>query len=167
LVGVASVNRSVGCVRAGGGGSNVDAMNSPDDDHTFRLHALSNVRPLRPVRVLLSGRDPRYVRAMAFLLSRRGYETRRGKSVTGLFSDVEEFGPDVVVLVEGDSFGEAVGDAVALLGRDDSCCVIVATTRHDAPSANRLRFVEKWCSFDSFAEAVERAWAELPPAVTP
>lgn len=138
-------------------------MNDPDD-HPFRLHALANVRPLRPVRVLLAGRDPRYVRAMAFLLGRRGFDTRSGLTATSLFADVEEYRPDVVVLVEADSFGDSVGQAVELLGLSDTFSVIVATTRHDAPSTNRLRFVDKWTSFEFLAEAVERAWAELPPA---
>jgi len=139
-------------------------MTAPDD-HPFRLHALENVRPLRPVRVLLAGRDLRYVRAMAFLLARRGYDARHGVTAPSLFSEVEKYEPDVVVLVEGDSFGEAVGLALELLGLSDSLAVIVATVRHDAPSTTRLRFIEKWSSFDTLAEAVERAWAELPPVV--
>lgn len=137
-------------------------MNDPDD-HPFRLHALANVHPMRPVRVLLAGRDPRYIRAMAFLLARRGYDARAGTAAGTLFADVEEHKPDVVVLVEADSFGDAVGDALQLLGLSDALSVVVATTRHDAPATTRLRFVEKWASFDALAEAVERAWAELPP----
>ena len=137
-------------------------MNDPDD-HPFRLHALANVRPLRPVRVLVAGRDPRYVRAMAFLLRRRGYDARSGLTANGLFTDVEEHEPEVVVLVESDSFGDTVGLAVQILGLSDTVSVIVATNRHDAPPSNRLRFVDKWASFDVLAEAVERAWAELPP----
>jgi hypothetical protein len=121
---------------------------------------------MRPVRVLLAGRDPRYVRAMTFLLARRGYDSRPGLTVGALFADVEEHKPDVVVLVESDSFGDAVGEAVQLLGLNDTLSVIVATTRHDAPSTTRLRFIEKWSSFDTLAEAVERAWAELPPVGT-
>jgi DNA-binding NtrC family response regulator len=139
-------------------------MTDPDD-HPFRLHALANVRPLRPVRVLVAGRDPRYVRAMTFLLGRRGYDARPGSTSNALFADVEEHNPEVVVLVEADSFGDTVGLAVQILGLSDMVSVVVATTRHDAPPANRLRFVEKWASFDVLAEAVERAWAELPPAV--
>jgi len=138
-------------------------MNDPDD-HPFRLHALANVRPLRKVRVLLAGRDPRYVRAMTFLLGRRGYDVRSGLTANALFTDVEEYKPDVVVLVDADSFGETVGLADQILVLSDTVSVIVATTRHDAPPANRLRFVERWASFDVLAEAVERAWAELPPA---
>jgi DNA-binding NtrC family response regulator len=134
------------------------------DDHPFRLHALANVRPLRPVRLLVAGRDQRYVRAMAFLLGRRGYDARAGLTANSLFRDVEEHKPEVVVLVEADSFGDTLGLAVQVLGLSDGVSVVVATNRADAPPANRLRFVEKWASFDVLVEAVERAWAELPPA---
>jgi hypothetical protein len=134
-----------------------------DPDHPFRLHALANVRPLRPVRVLLAGRDPRYVRAMTFLLGRRGYDVRSGLTARAIFTDVEDYKPDVVVLVEADSFGETVALADQILVLSDTVSVIVATTRHDAPPGNRLRFIERWAPFDVLAEAVERAWAELPP----
>jgi hypothetical protein len=137
-------------------------MNDPDD-HPFRLHALANVRPLRPVRVLVAGRDLPYVRATAFLLGRRGYDARSGSTANGLFADVEQHEPEVVVLLEADSFADTVGQAVQILGLSDAVSVVVATTRHDAPPSNRLRFVDKWASFDEVAEAVERAWAELPP----
>jgi PleD family two-component response regulator len=137
-------------------------MNDPDD-HPFRLHALANVHPLRPIRILVAGRDPRYVRAVAFLLGRRGYDARSGLTANALFTDVEEHEPEVVVLVEADSFGDTVGLAVQILGLSDTVSVIVATSRHDAPPSNRLRFVDKWAPFDVLVEAVERAWAELPP----
>jgi CheY-like chemotaxis protein len=136
-------------------------------DSPFRLPALANVRPLRPIRVLLAGRDPRYLRVMAFLLGRRGYEIQRVTKDAALLEDVGSFDPDVVVLVEGDSFGDTVGQAVALLGTTERASVVVATARHEAPAANRLRFVQKWGPFDSLVDAVERAWAEIPPALHP
>ena len=148
----------------------MEAMNldQPDQiDQPFQLHALNNVRPLRPIRVLFAGRDPRYLRVMSFLLARRGYETRRSTKDAVLFADVASFNPDVVVLAEGQSFGDAVGQAVALLGRAENVSVIVSTSRDDAPSASRLRFVKRWASFDSLVDAVERAWADIPPAVDP
>ena len=37
----------------------------------------SNVRRLQPLRVLLAGRDRRFLRVTSFLLSRRGYEVKR------------------------------------------------------------------------------------------
>jgi hypothetical protein len=143
----------------------VDAMNLDQPDQAFQLHALANVRPLRPIRVLFAGRDPRYLRVMAFLLARRGYETRRSTKDAVLFADVESFQPDIVILAEGAAFGDTVGQAVALLGRADGVSVIVSTSREDAPSTNRLRFVQRWGSFDSLVDAVERAWADIPPAI--
>lgn len=140
-------------------------MNVEQPDPPFRLPALANVRPLRPVRVLLAGRDPRYLRVTAFLLSRRGYEIRRSTKDAALLADVGSFDPDVVVLVEGDSFGDTVGQAVALLGTTERVSVVVSTSRHEAPSANRLRFVQKWGPFDSLVDAVEGAWADIPPAI--
>lgn len=159
MVGVRRAERCVGLRCAALAGE----LNDPDE-HPFRLHALANVRPLRPVRVLVAGRDKRYVRAMTFLLGRRGYEARSVLTANSLFADVDEHKPEVVVLVEADSFGDTLGLAVQVLGLSADVSVVVATTRHDAPPANRLRFIEKWASFDVLAEAVERAWAELPPA---
>jgi hypothetical protein len=132
-------------------------------EQSFRLPALANVRPLRPIRLLLAGRDRRYLRVMAFLLARRGYDTRRSSNDAGLVADVASFAPNVVILVEGESFGDTVGQAVALLGTTDGLSVVVSTSRPDAPPMNRLRYVQKWGSFDSLVEEVERAWADIPP----
>ncbi len=143
----------------------MEAMNLDEPDQLFQLHALANVRPLRPIRVLLAGRDPRYLRVMGFLLARRGYETHRSTADSVLFADVESFQPDIVILGEGEAFGDTVGRAVALLGRTEGVNVIVSTSRDDVPSGNRLRFVQRWGSFESLVDAVERAWADIPPAV--
>jgi hypothetical protein len=140
------------------------SLSQPDkSEQPFRLPALANVRPLRPIRVLLAGRDRRYLRVMAFLLARRGFDTRRSSNEAALVADVGSFTPDVVILVEGESFGDTVGQAVALLGRTDGVSVVVSTSRPDAPPMNRLRYVQKWGSFDSLVEEVERAWADMPP----
>jgi hypothetical protein len=128
----------------------------------FRSESLANVRPLRPIRVLLAGREARYLRAVTFLLGLRGYETRLSFKPASLLADVEAFRPDVVVLVEADSFGDVVGRAMALLGHHERLSVVVATSREDAPDSNRLRFVPKWGPFASLVDAVEGAWAELP-----
>jgi FixJ family two-component response regulator len=100
---------------------------------------------------------------MTFLLGQRGYDARSGLSLNALFADVEKSRPDVLVLAESHSFADTVGLAVQVLGLSDTVSVVVATSRHDAPATNRLRFVDRWASFDVLAEAVERAWAELPP----
>jgi hypothetical protein len=151
----------MGCVEA-------MTVSQPDlPNQPFRLPALANVHPLRPIRVLLAGRDRRYLRVMAFLLARRGYDTRRSKNEAVLLADISSFRPDVVLLVEGTSFGDTVGQAVALLARTDGVSVIVSTSRHEAPPTNRLRYVQKWGPFDSLVEEVERAWADMPSSSVP
>jgi hypothetical protein len=123
----------------------------------------SNVRSLRPIRLLLAGRDARYLRAMSFLFERRGYETRVTFRPASLLADAQAFRPEVVLLVEGNSFGDAVGQAMALITTDDRLSVVLATSRSDAPDSDQLRFVRKWESFALLAAAVEQAWADLPP----
>jgi hypothetical protein len=129
-----------------------------------RPEALANVRPLRPVRVLLSGRDTRYVRAIRFLLSRRGFETRQAASTAALLEETASFVPDVVLLVDAGTFGETARQAAALLCLYERVSIVVSTPREGSPDASRLRFVPNWSSFDDLVDAVERSWAELPPA---
>src|SRR5260221_4606702 len=87
------------------GGVCVEAMNLDEPDQPFQLHALANVRPLRPIRVLLAGRDPRYLRVMGFLLARRGYETHRSTADSVLFAAVESFQPGIVIFGQGEPVG--------------------------------------------------------------
>jgi hypothetical protein len=145
-------------------GTSTDSRAEPAADQPFRVPALGNVRPLRPIRVLLAGRDARYLRALRFLFGRAGYETRQTLTGPGLIDEAASFGPDVVVLVDGKSFGETAGQAAALLATYERVSVVVSTSREGASDTQRLRFVPKLGSFDLLAEAVERAWADLPPA---
>ena len=54
----------------------------------FRRAALANVTPLRPIKVLLDGRDRRYARAMQFLLAGRGYDVKRCTTPAKLLAGV-------------------------------------------------------------------------------
>jgi hypothetical protein len=99
---------------------------------------------------------------MAFLLGRRGYDTQLSLRPAMLFDDVESFRPDVAVIVEDDSFTDAVGRATALIARSERMHVVLATSRAGAPDSAQLRFVAKWGTFAELAAAVEEAWVELP-----
>jgi hypothetical protein len=129
---------------------------------TTETKPVSNISPLRPIRVLLAGREARYLRALAFLLERRGYQTRLSYRPDALLADAHTFQPEVAILVEADSFGDIVGQAMSLITERERLTVIVATSRSDAPDSNQLRFVPKWGPFAALAEAVERAWVGLP-----
>jgi hypothetical protein len=129
------------------------------------VEPLANIRPLRPIRILLAGREVRYLRAVAFLFGRRGCETQLSLRPASLYEDAANFRPEIVVLVEGDSFADAVGRAMGLITRSERVSVVLVTSRADAPDTDELRFVPKWSSFAELAAAVERAWVALPSPV--
>jgi hypothetical protein len=126
------------------------------------LRSLRNVRPLRPIRVLLVGRDTRYLRAVDFLLCARGYETRRVVRTRNLAREAARFDADVVVVEAGRDFAGPARQAAELTGNVPEIGVVVAIERRRPPDSERLRFVSKWTTFESLAEAIERVWAELP-----
>jgi hypothetical protein len=127
----------------------------------FELHALANVTPLKPIKILVDCPDHDRGEALVSYLQRRGYDAKEGPATPWSIPVEAKVWPDVVVLYEEESFGDTVGRAVALIGRSDAVRVIVATSRVDAPSAPRLRFVDEACSIDALAVEIERAWAEL------
>ena len=127
------------------------------------LRSLANVQPLRPIRVLLVGRDSRYLRAIDFLLSARGYETRRLLRTHSLVREATRFDADVVVVEAGRGFAAAARQAADLTGTITDMGVVVALEREPPADSERLRFVEKWAPFDTLADGIERVWSELPP----
>jgi DNA-binding response OmpR family regulator len=145
-------------------GRSTNLSAEPAADQPYRLNVLGNVRPLQPIRVLLAGRDTRYLRVMRFLLARRGFETLQIPEGSVLMDEAASFAPDVVLLAEARSFGETAAQAAGLLATYDRVNVIISTSRKGSTDTTRLRFVPKWGSFDVLTEAVERSWADLPPA---
>ena len=131
-------------------------------DAVGELRSLRNVRTLRPIRVLLVGRDTRYLRAVDFLLCSRGYETRRIVRARNLGREAARFDADVVVVEAGRDFDAAARQAGELTGNVPEIGVVVALERRPPADAERLRFVGKWAPFETLAEAIERVWAELP-----
>ncbi len=144
-------------------------MNATPDDGPFQEERLRNVRPLRPIRLLLAGREVRYLRALSFLFERRGYTTEISFLRDGLPADVGTFRPDVVLLAEDDSFGDVVARAMELIAVYERLTVVLATSRPPAPDSSRLRFVPRWGPFAELEAVIERAWADLPslPSVQP
>src|SRR5438093_5775395 len=73
-----------------------------------------NVRPLRPLRVLVAGRDARFGRVAGFLLARRGFDVERLRPRANVVEAVSRHAVDVVVLDASDSASET-GRVVAAL----------------------------------------------------
>lgn len=126
------------------------------------LRSLDNVRPLHPIRVLLVGRDTRYLRAADFLLAAHGYTTRRVVRTASLAREATRFDADVVVVEAGRRFADAARQAAQLTGLTPDVGVVVAVERDLPADSERLAFVGKWAPFDDLVSSIERVWAELP-----
>lgn len=117
--------------------------------------APTNIRRLQPLRVLLAGRDRRFLRVTAFLLSRRGYDVNEaplGESVPA----AERFNADVVLLDAGMSRAEAARLANQLHALPCSPAVLVVTANGNMQGAG-MRLVEKWEPIDELVEEIEAA----------
>jgi hypothetical protein len=126
------------------------------------LRSLENVLTLHAIRVLLVGRDIRYLRAVDFLLGTRGYETRRVVRTESLVREATRFDADVVVVDAGRRFAEAAREAAQLAGLTPDIGVVVAVERNLPANSERLAFIDKWAPFENLVESIERVWAELP-----
>lgn len=126
------------------------------------------VVPLRPVRILLVGRDRRFLRTASVLLSRRGCEVIEVRRPSQLLAHVERERPDVVVLDGSDSLNATARTVAALesLARRVHTLVVYESGEQDA--LRDVRLLPKWGSFDEIVLEVERlhASAETAPAAT-
>jgi hypothetical protein len=127
------------------------------------LRSIENVAPLQPIRVLLAGGDPRWLRAVDFLLTIRGYETRRAARASSLAREASRFDAHVVVVEAGREFAQAARRTGELQARLPDVGVVLAAERELPRGSERTRFVDKWAPFDALDEAIEQVWAELPP----
>jgi CheY-like chemotaxis protein len=120
--------------------------------------ALTNVRRLQPLRVLLAGRDRRFLRVTAFLLSRRGYDVTEAP-LNESVSAADRFHADVVLLDAGMSRAEAARLASQLAALACPPAVLVVTANGHRTSAG-LRVVEKWEPIDDLVKEIEAASLE-------
>lgn len=116
---------------------------------------LANVHRLQPLRVLLAGRDRRFLRVTAFLLSRRGYEVAEGPLNESVLA-ADRFHADVVLLDAGMSRAEAARLANQLGALGCPPAVLVVTANGHNGSAG-LRVVEKWEPIDDLVKEIEAA----------
>jgi CheY-like chemotaxis protein len=120
--------------------------------------APTNVRRLQPLRILLAGRDRRFLRVTAFLLSRRGYEVCEaplGESARA----AGRFNADVVLIDAGVSRAEAGRIANQLHALPCAPAVLVVTARGSNGSTG-MRAVEKWDPIEDLVKEIEAASLE-------
>jgi CheY-like chemotaxis protein len=124
----------------------------------------SNLRRLQPLRVLLAGRDRRFLRVTAFLLSRRGYDVSEAP-LSDSAPAADRFHADVVLLDAGMSRAEAARLANQLTALPSPPAVLVVSANGHKPGAG-LRVVEKWEPIDDLVKEIEAASLERhPPAL--
>jgi CheY-like chemotaxis protein len=124
----------------------------------------SNVRRLQPLRVLLVGRDLRFMRVTSFLLSRRGYSVARS-SLADAVAIAEQQRSDVVV-VEMDGSRVEAGRMIAALQASVATPAVVLLIPKGADNGwTGLQAMEKWTPIENLAAAIETAAIRrVPPA---
>jgi hypothetical protein len=115
-----------------------------------------NVQRLQPLRILLSGRDRRFIRVTSFLLSRRGYDVAHAE-----FGDVADAAArrraDVVLLEAYGSRASAARVLAALQILALPPAVLVVCDQDERSRWDGVRSVEKWTPLDRLASEIEAA----------
>jgi CheY-like chemotaxis protein len=118
------------------------------------------VRRLHPLRVLLSGRDRRFLRVTSFLLARRGYDVVE-TSPRRTLEAVERHRSDVVLLETNDSRGVAARKVAALQALSAAPSVLVVFDEED-DRWEGLAAIRKWTPIDDLVQEIEFAAANRP-----
>ena len=123
-----------------------------------------NVRRLQPLRVLLSGRDRRFLRVTSFLLAQRGYDVQE-TSPKKTLEAVERHRADVVLLETSDSRTMAARKVAALqaLALAPSVLLVYDDEHERWPG---LLTVKKWTPIDILVEQIEAAALARPTPLT-
>jgi CheY-like chemotaxis protein len=124
----------------------------------------SNVRRIQPLRVLLAGRDRRFMRVTSFLLTRRGYSVTRA-SLTDAVAVAEQQRSDVVVVETDGSRVEAGRTVAALQASVASPAVVLLAADGIDNGWTGLQTMEKWTPIENLAAAIDAAaLRRLPPS---
>jgi CheY-like chemotaxis protein len=125
----------------------------------------TNVRRLQPLRVLLCGRDRRFLRVTSFLLSRRGYEVTQ-TSVSDAVKAAEEQRSDIVLLEPSASRADTARTIAALQASTASPALLVLFEDGGEAQWNGLPTAQKWTPVEKLIEKVEAAALQrIPPGV--
>jgi hypothetical protein len=120
-----------------------------------------SVHRLQPLRVVLSGRDRRYLRSTSFLLSQRGYDVFEA-SPRQTIQAVDRHRPEVVVLESSDSRGIAARKVAALQSLAAAPSVLLVAEDPDDERWRGLPAVRKWLPIDELTEEIETAARNRP-----
>ena len=129
----------------------------PADPGTAKVHRL------QPLRVLLSGRDRRFLRVTSFLLAIRGYDVQ-DTSPRKTLEAVERHRADVVLL-ETDASRTIAARKIAALQALASAPSVLLVVDGDDDEERRwqgLPAVKKWTPIDALVSEIETAARNRP-----
>ena len=126
-------------------------------------HAVEDAKlqRLRPLRVLLAGRDRRYLRVTSFLLSQRGYDVVETSSKKTLQA-VERHKSDVILLETNDTRGVAARMVAALETLPTAPSVLVVFEDDEDDRWQGFKAVKKWTPIDELVREIETAAVNRP-----
>ena len=130
---------------------------------TGPAEAEAKVHRLQPLRVLLSGRDRRFLRVTSFLLAQRGYDVH-DTSPRKTLEAVERHRADVVLLETDASRTMAARKIAALqaLAAAPSVLVVVEGDDDEQQRWQGLPAVRKWTPIDTLVAQIEAAALNRP-----
>jgi CheY-like chemotaxis protein len=124
--------------------------------------ALTNIRRLQPLRILLAGTDRRFIRVTSFLLSRRGYVVVSTQPAHVL--DAAERHRADVVLLEGSLSRTAAARRVADLSSLAAAPAVLVVTDGGPGALNGISAVEKWTPLETLVAEIEAVSLQRQPA---
>jgi DNA-binding NtrC family response regulator len=114
---------------------------------------LAPVKRLKPLRVLLAGRDRRYIRVTSFLLEGRGYVVR--SSTIEAAAEAARRHRSDVVLLEGDKLrSDTARNAAAIEALNPEARVVVVVDKHPTDWAG-LATLAKWVELETVVDTLE------------
>ena len=111
---------------------------------------------LSPRRVLLAGRDRRFLKVTGFLLARNGFLPETCGNPDDLVQLVELYEPDVVVVDGSDALDATARSVAELEAAHPRVGVLVFAEEGERAAAGSL---PKWSSLEWLAREVEAAYA--------
>jgi len=123
------------------------------------------VTRFQPLRVLLAGRDRRYIRATSFLLEQRGFVVRSAN--TDEAADAARLHRADVVLLEGDRLRtDAARRAAAITALNPNTQVILMVDS-TPPGPTGVRTLRKWADLDELVEEIEACMQKTDVEILP
>jgi len=116
---------------------------------------IGNVRPLRPLRVLVAASDARFGRVAGFLLARRGYDVEILRRPSTVLDSVSRSSVDVVMVDATDSVSETARLVATLEALHPNLTVVVVADDPTKLDGGNLRIFSKWTSLETLALNLE------------